>query len=55
VPRLLRWSSLLGSGAILYALGAARVHHHNFPLFLAVVLALALVTVAVFVWTREAP
>lgn len=51
---LLRWSSLLGSGAALYAMGAARFHHHNFPLFLALLLALALLTVAVFLFTREA-
>lgn len=50
---LLRWISLGGSGAALYALGAARFHHHNFPLFLALLLALALLTVAVFLFTRD--
>ena len=51
---LLRWISLTGSGVALYALGVARFHHHNFPLFLALVLALTLVTLVVFLLTREA-
>ena len=51
---LLRWISLLASGLVLYALGAARFHHHNFPVFLALLLALALVTLVVFLFTREA-
>lgn len=51
---LLRWTSLLGSGAALYALGTARFHHQNFSLFLMLLLALALLTVMVFLLTREA-
>jgi hypothetical protein len=36
---------------LLAALGAARTHLHNFPVFLGAVLAASLVTVAVFVVT----
>jgi len=36
---------------VLGALGAARTHQQNFPLFLAVLVGLALLTVAVFVAT----
>jgi hypothetical protein len=39
---------------VLAALGTARLHHRNFPLFLAVVLALAAAIVAVFLVTRPA-
>lgn len=49
---LLRWTSLVASGAVLAALGAARVHHGNFSLFLLILVALALGTVTVFVLTR---
>jgi len=31
----------------------ARFHHYNFPLFLALLLALLLLTVAVFLFTRD--
>jgi Na+/H+ antiporter NhaD/arsenite permease-like protein len=48
---LLRWSSLIGAAAVLATLGAARTHQHNFPLFLGVVLGVAIVTVVVFVAT----
>jgi len=48
---LLRWTSLAGSVAVLGVLGAARWHLHSFALFLAVVVGLSLVTVAVFVAT----
>lgn len=51
---LLRWGSLLGSGAALYALGAARVHHRNFLLFLTILLTLAVLTVVAFLFTKEA-
>ncbi len=50
---LFRWISVAGSGALLYALGVNRLHHHNFPLFLAIVLALAVLTVVVFMLTRQ--
>ena len=39
------------SVALLGALGVARTHQHNFPLFLGVVLGLAVLTVVVFVAT----
>ena len=48
---LLRWTSLLGSVALLAGLGAARTHQQSFPLFLAVVVALSALIVAVFVLT----
>lgn len=48
---LLRWISLGGMVALLAALGAARTHLHNFPLFLGAVLAASVVTVAIFVVT----
>jgi hypothetical protein len=48
---LLRWSSLVLILAVLARIGAARLHLHNFSLFLAVVVGLALLTVAVFVAT----
>ncbi|MBI4241425.1 MAG: hypothetical protein HY613_06880 [Candidatus Rokubacteria bacterium] len=51
---LLRWISLIGSGAVLYGLGVARFHHQNFSLFLALLLALAVLTVVVFLLTRDA-
>jgi hypothetical protein len=53
VRPLLRWISLLGSGAALYALGVARFHHQNFPVFLALLLGLALLIVLAFLFTRE--
>jgi hypothetical protein len=48
---LLRWTSLVGSAALLAALGAAHTHQQNFPLFLTVVIALSVLAVAVFVLT----
>lgn len=39
------------SVALLGALGVARTHQHNFPLFLAAVLGLAVLIVVVFVAT----
>jgi hypothetical protein len=36
---------------VLGALGAARVHQHHFTLFLAVVVGLSMLTIAVFVLT----
>jgi len=48
---LLRWISLVLSVAVLAALGVARTHLHNFPLFLAAVVGLAALTVVVFVAT----
>jgi hypothetical protein len=49
----LRWASLAATGAILYSLGATGFHHRHFDLFLAAVLGLAVVTVAVFVATAS--
>lgn len=51
---LLRWISLLGGGAVLYGVGVSRLHHQNFSLFLALLLALAVLTVVVFLLTRDA-
>jgi hypothetical protein len=48
---LLRWTSLAGAVAALAALGHARTHLHDFPLFLGIVVAISAVTVAVFVAT----
>jgi hypothetical protein len=48
---LLRWISLLGCAALLAFLGAAGTHQRNFSLFLAAVIAAAVVTVVVFVVT----
>lgn len=50
---LLRWSSLVASGAVLAALGARRVHLASFPLFLVICVALALFVVVVFLLTRR--
>jgi len=50
---LLRWTSLVASGAVLAVLGARRVHLGNFSLFLAVVVVLALAVVVVFLLTRS--
>lgn len=50
---VLRWSSLVASGAVLAALGARRVHHGSFPLFLLICVALALLVVVVFLLTRR--
>jgi hypothetical protein len=47
----LRWASLAATAAILYPLGATGFHHRHFDLFLAAVLGLAVLTVAVFVVT----
>lgn len=49
----LRWASLAATGAVLYALGASGFHHRRFDLFLATVLGLALLIVAVFVATAR--
>ncbi|MBI4256403.1 MAG: hypothetical protein HY616_15135 [Candidatus Rokubacteria bacterium] len=49
---ILRWSSLVASGAVLAALGARRVHLASFPLFLLICVALALLVVVVFLLTR---
>ena len=50
---LLRWTSLLVAGVLLAWLGAARMHQQSFVLFLAIVLALAIGIVAVFLATAE--
>jgi hypothetical protein len=51
VRPLLRWTSLAGTAALLAVLGEARTHQHNFPLFLGLVLGVAVLIVAVFVAT----
>jgi hypothetical protein len=50
---LLRWTSLALLLAVLARLGVARLHLQNFPLFVIVVVALSLVTVAVFMATAD--
>jgi hypothetical protein len=50
---LLRWTSLVASGALLAVLGAAGTHQRNFPLFLAAVLGLSVLAVAIFVATAD--
>jgi len=50
---LLRWISLIATVIVLGALGAKRVHLHNFHLFLAILIGLALLTVTVFVVTAR--
>jgi hypothetical protein len=52
VRSLLRWTSLVASAAILYAVGVRRLHLHDFNAFLTVLLALALAVTAAFVLTR---
>ncbi len=53
---LLRWTSLVAGAAVLAVLGVRRAHLHNFVLFLAIVLGLAVAIVAVFIATaREVP
>ena len=47
----LRSISLAATSIILYALGATGFHHRHFDVFLATVLGLAVLTVAVFVAT----
>ena len=47
----LRWTSLAATAAVLYGLGMRGFHHRHFDLFLAVVLGLAVLIVAVFVAT----
>jgi hypothetical protein len=51
VRLLLRWSSLLGCAALLAWFGAGRTHQQDFPLFLAAVVGLSLLTVVLFVLT----
>lgn len=49
---LLRWTSLVVAGGVLYALGERRLHLHDFNLFAGVLLALSALIVAIFVLTR---
>lgn len=48
----LRWSSLVGAAAVLYGAGVRRLHLHDFPVFLALVVVLSIAIVAVFLATR---
>jgi hypothetical protein len=50
---LLRWISLASVLVVLAVLGVARLHLHNFVLFLAIVLGLAVAIAAVFVATAS--
>lgn len=49
---LLRWTSLVGGAAVLYALGVRRLHLHDFPVFLVILLVLSVLIVVVFLLTR---
>ena len=49
---LLRWTSLVASGVVLYVAGSRRLHLLDFNAFILTVLALAAGIVAVFVVTR---
>lgn len=51
---LLRWTSLVGCGVVLAALGAANMHQRNFTLFLVAVVGLSALAIAVFVLTADA-
>jgi hypothetical protein len=53
VRPLLRWTSLLACGAVLAALGAANMHQRDFVLFLATVVGLSTLAIAVFVLTAD--
>lgn len=48
---LLRWISLVGSAALLAAVGAAGTHQRDFPLFLTAVLGVSILAVVIFVAT----
>jgi len=52
VRSLLRWTSLVATAVVLYAVGERRLHLHDFNAFLVVLLALALAITGVFVVTR---
>ena len=53
---LLRWTSLVASGVVLYVVGVRRLHLHDFNAFLLTLLAVAVAIVGVFVATRgDAP
>ena len=53
---LIRWTSLVAAGVVLYVIGVRRLHLHDFNAFLLIVLALAAGIVGVFMATRgEAP
>jgi hypothetical protein len=51
VRPLLRWTSLAATAVALAALGVARTHQHNFPLFLSVLMGMAILIVAAFIAT----
>ena len=51
---LLRWTSLIAGGVVLYVVGVRRLHLQDFNAFLLIVLAVAVVIVAAFVATRGA-
>jgi peptidoglycan/LPS O-acetylase OafA/YrhL len=52
---LLRWTSLVAGAILLAVLGEARTHQQSFVLFLAIVVALAIGIVAMFVATGGEP
>lgn len=48
----LRWTSLVAAAAVLAVVGEARLHLHDFPRFLLVLLGVVVGVVAVFLLTR---
>jgi len=53
VRSLLRWTSLVASGVVLYVAGTRRLHLTDFNAFILIVLAVSIVVAAVFVVTRD--
>jgi hypothetical protein len=51
VRSLLRWTSLVASALVLYAVGLRRLHLHDFNAFLLILLALAVAIVIVHAMT----
>lgn len=51
----LRWSSLVAAAVVLAVAGETRLHLHDFPRFLVLLLAVAAGVTAMFLLTRERP
>ena len=51
----LRWSSLVAAAVVLAVAGEGRLHLHDFPRFLVLLLALAAGITAMFLLTRDRP
>ncbi len=50
---VLRWTSLVLAGAVLYTLGTKGFHHRQFNAFIVTVLVLAVIVVVTFVATSR--